>query len=71
MYLDIAAADAEKLRTARDTVSTQLVRSRMGADPLLLRQREGFLSANPAGGSQLANLRSGYYPHAALPIYTP
>lgn len=55
VYLDIAAADTEKLRTARDTVSAQLVRSRMGADPLLLRQREGFLSANPAGGSQLAN----------------
>ncbi len=48
-------ADTEKLRAARDTVSAQLVRSRMGADPLLLRQREGFLSANPAGGSQLAN----------------
>jgi len=46
VYLDIAAADTEKLRTARDTVSAQLVRSRMGADPLLLRQREGFLSAN-------------------------
>ena len=36
VYLDIAAADTEKLRTARDTVSAQLVRSRMGADPLLL-----------------------------------
>ena len=39
VYLDIAATDTEKLRTARDTVSAQLVRSRMGADPLLLRQR--------------------------------
>ena len=62
VYLDIAAADAEKLRTARDTVSTQLVRSRMGADPLLLRQREGFLSANPAGGSQLANFAERVLP---------
>ena len=35
VYLDIAATDTEKLRAARDTVSAQLVRSRMGADPLL------------------------------------
>ena len=62
VYLDIAAADTEKLRTARDTVSAQLVRSRMGADPLLLRQREGFLSANPAGGSQLANFAERVLP---------
>ena len=62
VYLDIAAADTEKLRTARDTVSAQLVRSRMGADPLLLRQREGFLSVNPAGGSQLANFAERVLP---------
>ena len=62
VYLDIAAADTEKLRTARDTVSAQLVRSCMGADPLLLRQREGFLSANPAGGSQLANFAERVLP---------
>ena len=62
VYLDIAATDTEKLRAARDTVSAQLVRSRMGADPLLLRQREGFLSANPAGGSQLANFAERVLP---------
>ena len=62
VYLDIAAADTEKLRAARDTVSAQLVRSRMGADPLLLRQREGFLSANLAGGSQLANFAERVLP---------
>ena len=62
VYLDIAAADTEKLRAARDTVSAQLVRSRMGADPLLLRQREGFLSANPAGGSHLANFAERVLP---------
>ena len=62
VYLDIAAADTEKLRTARDTVSAQLVRSRMGADPLLLRQREGFLSSNLAGGSQLANFAERVLP---------
>ena len=62
VYLDIASADTEKLRAARDTVSAQLVRSRMGADPLLLRQREGVLSANPAGGTQLANFAERVLP---------
>ena len=57
---DLAAV--EKLRAERATVSAQLVRSRMGADPLLLRQREGFLSANPAGGSQLASFAERVLP---------
>jgi len=54
VYVDVAASDLEKLRAARDTVSARLVRSRLGTDPLLLRQRGGFLTANPAGGNQLA-----------------
>ena len=66
VYLDIAATDTEKLHAARDTVSAQLVRSRMGADPLLLRQREGFLSANPAGGSQLANFAERVLPACSV-----
>ena len=33
----------------RDTVTGELIRSRLEADRLLLKQREGFLSANPAG----------------------
>lgn len=71
VYLDIAAADTEKLRTARDTVSAQLVRSRMGADPLLLRQREGFLSSNLAGAASLPILRNVFCLPGALPICTP
>ena len=54
VYLDLSAPDTEQLHTLRDTVFAQLVRSKMNADPLLLRQREGFLSANPAGGFPLS-----------------
>ena len=62
VYIDITAADTDKLRTARDTISAQLIRSRMGADPLTLRQRDGFLSANPAGGQQLSNFAERVLP---------
>ena len=62
VYMDITAADTDKLRTARDTISAQLIRSRMGADPLTLRQRDGFLSANPAGGQQLSNFAERVLP---------
>ena len=62
VYIDITAADTDKLRTARDTISAQLIRSRMGADPLTLRQKDGFLSANPAGGAQLSNFAERVLP---------
>ncbi len=49
VYIDLAADSLEALRTLRDTVTGELIRSRLEADRLLLKQREGFLSANPAG----------------------
>ena len=49
VFLDLSARDPDSLRTLRDEVTTELVRSKLGADSLLLRQREGFLSSNPAG----------------------
>ena len=62
VYLDIAADSPERLRTARDTISAQLVRAKIGTDALLLRQKDGFLAANPAGGSQLANFAERVLP---------
>lgn len=49
VFLDMSARDPDSLRTLRDEVTAELVRSKLGADSLLLRQREGFLSSNPAG----------------------
>ena len=49
VYIDLAADSLEALRTLRDTVTGELIRSRLEADRLLLKQREGSLSANPAG----------------------
>ena len=62
VYADISAPDMEHLKTLRDTVSAQFVRSKISADPLRLRQREGFLSANLAGGSQLASFAERVLP---------
>ena len=49
VFIDISAPDLEGLRTLKDQVAAELVRAKLSADPLLLRQREGFLSANLAG----------------------
>ena len=40
VYLDLAAKDLEGLRTLRDEVTSELVRSRLAADRILLKQRE-------------------------------
>ena len=49
VFIDLAARDSERLRALREEVGAELLRSKLGADRLLLRQREGFLSANPMG----------------------
>ena len=49
VFIDLSAKDPESLRTLREEVASELVRSRLSADRVLLRQREGFLSSNPAG----------------------
>lgn len=49
VFLELSAATAEQLRTLRDQVNAMLLRAKLGADPLFLRQRDGFLSSNPAG----------------------
>ena len=49
VYIDLAARDPESLRRLREEVTAELVRSKLGADQLLLRQQDGFLSSNPMG----------------------
>ena len=53
VFLELAARSPEELRRLRDEVGAELTRAKLSADPLLLRQREGFLSANPAGRNAL------------------
>lgn len=49
VFIELSARDLDSLRALRDEVTSELIRSKLGADRLLLRQREGFLSSNPAG----------------------
>ena len=49
LFIELSARDPDSLRALRDEVTSELIRSKLGADRLLLRQREGFLSSNPAG----------------------
>ncbi len=49
VFIELSARDADCLRSLRDEVLSELVRSKLSADRVLLRQREGFLSVNPAG----------------------
>ena len=49
VFIDISAPDQAKLSTLKDFVTAELARSKLTPDPLLLRQREGFQSANPVG----------------------
>ena len=49
VFLELTADSLDQLRALRGTVSAILIREKLVADPLLLRQREGFLSVNPAG----------------------
>ena len=53
VFLELAANSPEELRRLRDEVGAELTRAKLSADPLLLRQREGFLSANPVGRNAL------------------
>ena len=62
VFIELSARDPDSLRALRDEVTSELIRSKLGADRLLLRQREGFLSSNPAGrnafGSQFERVLS-------------
>ena len=55
VYIDLAARDLESLRALRDEVNAELVRSKLGADQILLRQQDGFLSSNPMGRNSFRN----------------
>ena len=49
VFMELAASDSEGLRLLRDEVLAELTRARMNTDGIFLRQRDGFLAANPAG----------------------
>ena len=49
VFIELAASDLEALKLLQSDVLTELVRSKLNVDKLLLRQQQGFLSSHPAG----------------------
>jgi Domain of unknown function DUF87. len=49
VFIELSARDMEGLRTLQNEVMAELVRSKLSADRILLRQQEGFHAVNPAG----------------------
>ena len=56
VFIELSARDADGLRALRDDVTAELTRSKLNADRVLLRQREGFLASNPAGSNVFGSL---------------
>ena len=52
VFLEMAAKDLEALKMLQAEVETELNRSKLNYDRLLLRQKQGFLSVNPVGRNQ-------------------
>ncbi|MEG2104886.1 MAG: DUF87 domain-containing protein [Oscillospiraceae bacterium] len=53
VYIEMMASDLDKLKQLQNEVLTELVRSKMNVDRLMLRQQEGFLSVSPTGKNAL------------------
>ena len=53
VFLELTARTMEELQRLRDSVSAILLRGKLSKDPLLLRQRDGYLSSNPSGRNTL------------------
>lgn len=49
VYIELSAHDLDQLKLLQTEVLTELVRSKLNVDRLLLRQQQGFLSVMPSG----------------------
>lgn len=49
VYIELTAHDLDTLKLLQTDVLTELVRSKLNVDRLILRQREGFVAVGPAG----------------------
>lgn len=49
VYIELIASDYDSLKLLQTDVLTELVRSKLNVDRLMLRQQQGFLSVSPSG----------------------
>ena len=71
VFIELKAADMDKLRELQSDVMMELTRCKISVDRLTLRQLDGFLSVLPFGTITLAASTSGCSPPARWPISTP
>lgn len=66
VFLELSARDPEALRSLRDQVMAELIRSKISSDRIFLRQREGFLASNPAGANVFGSLYERVLPASSV-----
>lgn len=66
VFIELSSRDADSLRSLRDAVTAELTRFKLSADRVLLRQKEGFLSANPAGHNAFGTLFERVLPASSV-----
>ena len=66
VFIELSARDSDSLRTFRDDVTAELTRSKLNADRVLLRQRDGFLASNPAGSNIFGSLYERVLPASSV-----
>lgn len=70
VYIELTAADPEQLKLLQTEVLTELVRSKLNVDRLLIRQKQGFLSVMPSGWNVFRNSMNGCSRPAVLQTCT-
>lgn len=66
VFLELSAQTPDALQVLKDEVMAELTRSKLGVDNILLRQREGFQSSNPAGVNAFGSLFERVLPAASV-----
>ena len=55
VYIELTASDYESLKLLQTDVLTELIRSKLNVDRLMLRQQQGFLCVGPSGRNVFGN----------------
>ena len=66
VFIELAAQDREALRLLQSEVLTEIHRSKLNVDRLLLRQKQGFLSVNPVGKNRFRELYERVLPAGSV-----
>jgi len=71
VFIELHAANLDKLRELQQDIAMELTRSKLGIDRLTLRQQEGFLSALPMGSNQFDSQFERVLPASAVANFYP